>query len=78
MAKDFYSLLVHFSYMWKTHSHPFIRNHRPLIMAHRGDSANIPENTLPAFKDAAKLDVDCLETDVHLILLYHQRHHLLF
>jgi glycerophosphoryl diester phosphodiesterase len=35
-------------------------------MAHRGDSANIPENTLSAFQDAYRLNVDCLETDVRM------------
>jgi glycerophosphoryl diester phosphodiesterase len=36
------------------------------VVAHRGDSANFPENTLPAFRSAAELGVDCIETDVHL------------
>jgi len=36
------------------------------VVAHRGDSAFFPENTLPAFKSAADLGVDCIETDVHL------------
>jgi glycerophosphoryl diester phosphodiesterase len=36
------------------------------VVAHRGDSAFFPENTLQAFKSAADLGVDCLETDVHL------------
>lgn len=36
------------------------------ITAHRGDSLYFPENTLPAFKSAAELGVDCIETDVHL------------
>jgi len=35
-------------------------------VAHRGDSVYFPENTLPAFVSAAKLGVDCIETDVHL------------
>ncbi len=52
--------------MWKYSQHPFIRNTRPLIMAHRGVSALIPENTLPAFEDAYNAGVDCIETDVHL------------
>jgi len=40
---------------------------KPLkIVAHRGDSAFFPENTIPAFKSAAELGVDCIETDVHL------------
>jgi len=35
-------------------------------MAHRGDSAQVPENTAQAFEDAFDLGVDCLETDVHI------------
>ena len=45
--------------------HPFF-NKSLRIVAHRGDSAYFPENTLPAFKSAAELGVDCIETDVHL------------
>lgn len=36
------------------------------VVAHRGDSAFFPENTLPAFISAAELGVDCIETDIHL------------
>ncbi len=39
---------------------------RPLIMAHRGDSANFPENTMASMESAVKIGVDLLETDVHL------------
>ncbi len=52
--------------MWKIHPHPFIRNPRPILFAHRGDSSKIPENTIQAFKDAYQLKVDCIETDVHM------------
>ena len=38
----------------------------PRVVAHRGDSANYPENTLPAFISAAKMGIDVIETDVHL------------
>lgn len=54
------------SSMWKIHPHKFIRNHRPLVMGHRGDSFSIPENTIQAFEDAYKMKVDCIETDVHM------------
>ena len=38
----------------------------PLIIeAHRGDSANAPENTLAAFKRAVDLGADSIELDVH-------------
>ena len=39
---------------------------RPLIAAHRGGAALWPENSLLAFRNAAGLGVDFLETDVHL------------
>ena len=55
--------------MWKHSPLPFLNNsekNRPLVIAHRGDSSNVPENTIQAFEDAFKLDVDCLETDVHI------------
>ncbi len=38
----------------------------PRVVAHRGDSANYPENTLDAFISAAKMGIDVIETDVHL------------
>ena len=36
---------------------------RVLVIAHRGDSRNAPENTLPAFEAAAELGVDFVELD---------------
>lgn len=38
---------------------------RPLILAHRGASAERPENTLPAFVRALELGADGVELDVH-------------
>ncbi|MGH0053533.1 MAG: glycerophosphodiester phosphodiesterase, partial [Sphaerochaetaceae bacterium] len=38
----------------------------PRVVAHRGDSAHFPENTLSAFQSACRLGVDVIETDVHL------------
>ena len=37
---------------------------RPLIMAHRGESGNIPENTILALKAAVDIGVDVLESDI--------------
>ncbi len=37
----------------------------PVIEAHRGDSANAPENTLAAFRRALELGVLWIELDVH-------------
>ncbi|MBX3737523.1 MAG: glycerophosphodiester phosphodiesterase [Candidatus Didemnitutus sp.] len=39
---------------------------RPLIIAHRGASAERPENTLAAFRRALALRVDGIELDVHV------------
>ncbi len=37
---------------------------RPLVIAHRGASAELPENTLPAFERAIELGADFVELDV--------------
>ena len=36
-----------------------------LVIAHRGASAELPENTLPAFERAVELGADYVELDVH-------------
>ncbi len=38
--------------------------HRPLVFAHRGAKRAAPENTLPAFEAAIRLDADGIELDV--------------
>jgi len=44
--------------------HPFAREGRPLVWAHRGASRQAPENTLAAFDLAARLGADGVELDV--------------
>ena len=49
---------------------------RPLIMAHRGESGNIPENTILALEAAVKIGVDVLESDIrftkdYIPILFH-------
>jgi len=39
---------------------------RPQVIAHRGASAEAPENTLAAFRRALAIGVDAVELDVHL------------
>ena len=39
---------------------------KKMLIAHRGLSATYPENTLPAFEQALRLDVDAIEFDVHM------------
>ncbi len=38
---------------------------KPLVIAHRGASWDLPENTLPAFERAIELGADFVELDVH-------------
>ena len=45
---------------------PFLRNERPLVMAHGGRSAFVPESSFQSFKEAYELKVDVLETDIRL------------
>jgi glycerophosphoryl diester phosphodiesterase len=40
--------------------------HQRRLYAHRGASAERPENTMPAFERAVEIGVDALEMDVHL------------
>ena len=37
-----------------------------ILQAHRGYKAVFPENTMGAFKGAADVETDAIETDVHL------------
>jgi glycerophosphoryl diester phosphodiesterase len=39
---------------------------KPYVMAHRGNRARFPENTLSAFKQAIMDGADILETDLHM------------
>ncbi len=50
----------------------------PLIIAHRGDVSNAPENTLPAFQRAYESGADGVELDVRLtrdgqLVVFHDR-----
>jgi glycerophosphoryl diester phosphodiesterase len=39
---------------------------RPLLYAHRGAAAELPENTLPSFQRALERGADALEMDLHM------------
>lgn len=45
--------------------HPYFDTPRPHLFAHRGASAEYPENTLPAFERAWQAGTPFLETDCH-------------
>lgn len=40
--------------------------HKPLLIAHRGDTSNYPENTIEAFQSAFSLGADGIEFDIQL------------
>ena len=45
--------------------HPGESMTEPLVIAHRGASWDLPENTLPAFERAIEIGADFVEFDVH-------------
>lgn len=46
--------------------HPLLGAGPPLVIAHRGNRAHAPENTLEAMQQAVRLGVDALECDVRV------------
>lgn len=53
---------------WQGTSHPYFTDDRklPEVIAHRGGNGQWPGETMRAFREAAKLNVDVLEMDVFL------------
>jgi glycerophosphoryl diester phosphodiesterase len=47
-------------------TNPWIRDDRPLSVAHRGHSIAYPENTLEAYRKAIELGVEMIECDVNI------------
>jgi glycerophosphoryl diester phosphodiesterase len=47
---------------------PWLRDYRPLSVAHRGHSIAYPENTLEAYHKAIELGVEMIECDVNITL----------
>jgi glycerophosphoryl diester phosphodiesterase len=47
-------------------NNPWIREYRPLSVAHRGHSIAYPENTLEAYRKAVELGVEMIECDVNI------------
>lgn len=47
-------------------ANPWRRPERPLVIAHRGHSIALPENTLEAYRRAIELGAEMIEADVHL------------
>lgn len=47
-------------------SNPWLRDYRPLSVAHRGHSIAYPENTLEAYRKAIEQGVEMIECDVNI------------
>jgi glycerophosphoryl diester phosphodiesterase len=47
-------------------TNPWLRDYRPLSVAHRGHSIAYPENTLEAYRQAIELGVEMIECDVSI------------
>src|SRR5258705_3595841 len=45
---------------------PWLRDYRPLSVAHRGHSIAYPENTLEAYHKAIELGIEMIECDVNI------------
>jgi glycerophosphoryl diester phosphodiesterase len=45
---------------------PWLREYRPLSVAHRGHSIALPENTLEAYRKAIELGIEMIECDVNI------------
>ena len=56
--------------------HPFLKDNKPIAIAHRGGQGKAAENTLEAFSQAISLGYKYIETDIHStkdekIVLFH-------
>ncbi len=47
-------------------TNPWLRAERPLVIAHRGHSIDVPENTFPAYRRAIELGTEMIECDVNM------------
>lgn len=47
-------------------TNPWLREYRPLSVAHRGHSIAYPENTLEAYRQAIELGIEMIECDVNI------------
>ena len=47
-------------------TNPWLRDYRPLSVAHRGHSIAYPENTLEAYRKAIELGIEMIECDVNI------------
>jgi glycerophosphoryl diester phosphodiesterase len=59
-------LVFTFSPISKIEAKPYFNNNRPLVIAHQGGELLAPSNTMAAFRMAADMGVDVIETDIHI------------
>jgi glycerophosphoryl diester phosphodiesterase len=59
-------LAVNFIPVQQISQKSFFKNNRPLVIAHQGGELLAPSNTMAAFKNAANMGVDVIETDLHI------------
>lgn len=59
-------LVINFFPVKQIKKKSFFAHTRPLVIAHQGGELLAPSNTMTAFKNAANMGVDVLETDIHI------------
>ncbi len=52
--------------MDNTGTNPWRRSSRPIVIAHRGQSSEVPANTLASFARAIDLGAEVIEADVQM------------
>ena len=65
-AVTIFLLVINFFPVKAIEQRNFFNHNRPLVIAHQGGELLAPSNTMTAFENAAKLEVDVLETDIHI------------
>lgn len=78
MKKTIVLLLLLFLYLFLFFGFSYKKESPPIIIAHRGDSTNAPENTLPAIEQAIRSEVSGIELDVRrtadeVLILFHDK-----
>ncbi|SVC39656.1 uncharacterized protein METZ01_LOCUS292510, partial [marine metagenome] len=61
---SFVFVLVRHRFYWKVTEGSIFEKENNVFMAHRGQTYNVPENTLESFQDAIKTGFDWIELDL--------------
>lgn len=78
MKKTIILLLFLFLYLFLFFGFSYKKESPPIIIAHRGDSANAPENTLPAIERVVRsgafgIELDVRRTADEVLILFHDK-----